>query len=410
MRERGKGSGSDEKGGGQMQIAERLLSVPPYPFAELARLKRKAIEEGVDLIDFGIGDPDQPTPRHIVEALREAARDPVTHQYDETGRGLREFREAIAFWYQQRFGVALDPEREVLRLIGAKEGLAHLAWAVLNPGDVALVPDPAYPVYNVAGMFAGARVYRLPLVEGSGYLPDLEAIPGEVLESARLIYLCYPNMPTGAVAEVDFYRRVVEFAIKHEVLVCLDMAYSELCFDGYRTQSLLQVEGAKAVAIEVHSLSKTYNMTGWRLGYAVGNAEVLDALEKLKSNVDSGAFLAIQRAGAAALGGPQECVDRMRAVYQRRRDLLVEGLAELGWRVAKPKATCYVWAPAPAGQKSAEVAERLLREAGILVTPGSAYGEHGEGYIRFSLTVQGGRAEEKIVEAVARIRDRVALR
>jgi LL-diaminopimelate aminotransferase len=392
-----------------MQIADRLLKTPPYPFAQLAALKAKAKEEGVDLIDFGIGDPDQPTPQHIVEALREAAGDPVTHQYDETGKGLPEFRQAVVEWYGNRFGVALDADREVLRLIGAKEALAHLAWSVLNPGDVVLVPDPGYPVYKVAALFAGAESHFMPLEAGTGYLPDLEAIPGEVLERARLMYLCYPNMPTGAVAEADFYRRLVEFARSHDVLVCLDMAYSELYYDGHRPQSMLQVEGAKEVVIEIHSLSKTYNMTGWRLGFAVGNAEAVDTLEKLKSNVDSGVFLAIQRAGVAALSGPQECVERMRQIYQKRRDLLVEGLAGIGWQVPKPKATCYVWAPTPKGYTSAGMAEALLREAGVLATPGSAYGKYGEGYVRFSLTVQGGRPEERIVEAVSRIKEKVPL-
>jgi LL-diaminopimelate aminotransferase len=393
-----------------MQIADRLLRTPPYPFAELARFKAKAKAEGVDLIDFGIGDPDQPTPPHVVKTLCEAARDPATHQYDETGKGLPEFRAAVASWYEKRFGVKLDQDREVLRLIGAKEGLAHLAWAVLNPGDAALVPDPGYPVYKVAADSAGADVHFMPLLETTGYLPHLDAVPADVLGRARLMYLCYPNMPTGAVAEADFYHKLVEFAVGKDLLICLDMAYSELSYDGYETQSLLQVEGAKDVAIEIHSLSKTYNMTGWRIGFAVGNAEALAALEKLKSNVDSGAFLAIQRAATAALAGPQKCVAEMRAIYQKRRDLLVEGLAELGWQMPKPRATCYVWAPVPKGYTSAAMAEALLREAGVLVTPGSFYGEHGEGYVRFSLTVQGGRPEERIAEATSRIKEKVGLR
>ena len=323
-----------------MQIADRLLRTPPYPFAELARLKAKARAEGVDLIDFGIGDPDLPTPAHIVAAAAAGLQDPVTHQYDETGKGLPEFRNAVAGWYARRFGTSIDPDREVLRLIGAKEGLAHLAWAILNPGDVALVPDPGYPVYKVASMFAGAEPYFLPLRAEAGYVPDLGAIPGSIGERARLLYLCYPNMPTGAVAEADFLKRVVEFAQGRNLLVCLDMAYSELAYDGYRAASLLQIEGGKEVGIEIHSLSKTYNMTGWRLGFAVGNPGALDALEKMKSNLDSGAFLAIQQAGAAALSGSQDCVAGICAVYQHRRDLLVEGLAAIGWAVPKPKATC----------------------------------------------------------------------
>ncbi len=390
-----------------MQVAERLLKTPPYPFAELARLKAEAKAEGVDLIDFGIGDPDQPTPDHIVAAMAEAARDPATHQYDETGKGLPEFREAVVSWYRDRFGVDLDPDKEVLRLIGAKEGLAHLAWAVLNDGDIALVPDPGYPVYKVAAMFAGAEPHFYPLRADSGYLPALAALPPAVVERARLLYLCYPHMPTGAVADLDFYRHLVEFARDKNLLVCLDMAYSELYYDEVKPPSLLQVDGAKEVAIEIHSLSKTYNMTGWRIGFAVGSAEALDALEKLKSNVDSGAFLAIQRAAAAALSGPQDCVARMRDIYRRRRDLLVDGLAGLGWDIPKPKATCYVWAPLPDGFTAAGMAETLLKEAGVLCTPGSAYGECGEGYVRFSLTVQGGRAEERIAEAVKRIGEKV---
>jgi len=392
-----------------MQIADRLLATPPYPFAELARLKGEARAAGADLIDFGIGDPDLPTPPHIVEALCEGARDPATHQYDETGKGLPAFRQAIAAWYQKRFSVPLDPDREVLRLIGAKEGIAHLAWTVLNPGDVALVPDPGYPVYKVASMFAGADVHFLPLSHESGYLPDLKGIPPDIVGRARLLYLCYPNMPTGAVAEADFYRSLVDFARDKNILICLDMAYSELCYDGCTPGSVLQIEGAKDVAIEIHSLSKTYNMTGWRLGFAVGNPEALGALEKLKSNVDSGAFLAIQRAGVAALAGPQDCVEQMRAVYQKRRDLLVDGLNQLGWRVPKPKATCYVWAPNPKGYDSAGLAQALLKDAGVLVTPGSAYGTCGEGYVRFSLTVQGGNPEQRIAEAISRIREKVRL-
>jgi LL-diaminopimelate aminotransferase len=393
-----------------MQIAQRLLDTPPYPFAQLAKLKAQAKAEGADLVDFGIGDPDQPTPPHIVQALCEAARDAATHQYDETGRGLPAFREAVAAWYQGRFGVDLDPEKEVLRLIGAKEGLAHLAWTVLNPGDVALVPDPGYPVYRVASMFAGAEVCFYPLQASSGYLPELEAVPPQVVERARLLYLCYPHMPTGAVAPRAWYEELVEWARRKDILVCLDMAYSELYYDGQRPGCLLSVPGAKEVAIEIHSLSKTYNMTGWRIGYAVGNAKALEALEDLKSNVDSGAWLAIQRAAVAALTGPQECVEKVRAIYQKRRDMLVEGLGRIGWQVPKPKATCYVWAPVPEGYNSAGMAEALLKQARVLATPGSAYGKQGEGYVRFSLTVQGGRPEERIAEAVERIRARVRLK
>ena len=390
-----------------MQIADRLLRTPPYPFAELARLKVEAKAQGVDLVDFGIGDPDLPTPEHIVQAAIKATQNPITHQYDETGKGLPEFRQAIAGWYQKRFGVALDPDKEVLRLIGAKEGLAHLAWTVLNPGDVALVPDPGYPVYRSASDFAGAQVHFMSMSVDTGWAPDLDAIPADMAKKARLMFLCYPNMPTTAVASKEFFKKVVSFAHDKNLLVCLDMAYSELAYDGYRPESLLQVDGAKAVTIEMHSLSKTYNMTGWRLGYAVGNPEAINALEKMKSNLDSGAFLAIQYAGVAALSGSQECVQQICSVYAKRRDLLVDGLAKIGWNIPKPKATCYVWAPVPKGYTSASMAETLLRDARVLATPGSAYGKCGEGYVRFSLTVQGGQPEARIAEAVSRIKEKV---
>jgi len=391
------------------QPAQRLLDTPPYPFAELARLKREALANGVDLIDFGIGDPDLPTPPHIVEAMKRAVEDPATHQYDETGKGLPEFRQAIIEWYQDRFGVALDSDKEVLRLIGSKEGLGHLPMAFLNPGDIALIPDPGYPVYGIASMFAGAERHFLPLKEENGFLPDLKAIPAAVAERAKLLFLCYPNMPTAAVAERDFYVELVEFARRHEILVCLDMAYSEVCFDGYESQSLLQVPGGKEVGIEIHSLSKTFNMTGWRLGFAVGNPAAIDILEKFKSYMDSGAFMAIQRAGAVGLNGPREAIEQNMAVYKKRRDLLVEGLNSLGWKIEKPRATFYLWAPVPTGYTSAKFAQLLLSEAGILVTPGSAYGKEGEGFVRFALTIQGGNAEDKIAAAVDRIREKLEI-
>jgi len=396
--------------------ADRLLHTPPYPFLELGRLKREAIAKGVDLIDFGIGDPDLPTPEPIVKAMQEAVADPTIYpsigrvnNYDETGSGLPEFRQAATAWYQRRFGVDLDPDKEVLRLLGSKEGIAHLPLAVLNPGDVALVPDPGYPVYKIAVMFAGAESHLMPLTKENDFLPDLEAIPTPVREKAKMMFLCYPNNPIAAVAEVDFFQRLVEFARRHNILIAMDLAYSEVSFDGYRCHSLLEVAGAKEVAIEFHSFSKTFNMTGWRLGFAVGNAEVLKILEKFKGYMDSGAFFALQRAGIVALNSPDSMVQQIMAVYQQRRDLLVDGLNTLGWQVAKPKATFYVWAPIPAGHTSATFAETLLSKAGILVTPGSAYGNHGEGYIRFSLTVQGGRAEDRIKEALQRIKAEITL-
>jgi len=391
------------------KAADRLLNTPPYPFLELARLKREAIAKGVDLIDFGIGDPDLPTPEPIVKAMQEATADPATHQYDETGNGMPEFRQAAAAWYQRRFGVALNPDNEVLRLLGSKEGIAHLPLALLNPGDVALVPDPGYPVYKIAVMFAGAESHLMPLTKENDFLPDLEAIPPTVRDKAKMMFLCYPNNPIAAVAELDFFRRLVEFARRHNILIAMDLAYSEVGFDGYCCHSLLEVEGAKEVAIEFHSFSKTFNMTGWRLGFAVGNPSVLKILEKFKGYMDSGAFFALQRAGIIALNSPDSLVQEIMAIYQQRRDLLVDGLNALDWQVEKPKATFYVWAPIPAGYTSASFAETLLAQAGILVTPGSAYGAHGEGYVRFSLTVQGGRAETRIKEALQRIKTEIKL-
>jgi len=389
--------------------ADRLLNTPPYPFLELGRLKREAIAKGVDLIDFGIGDPDIPTPEVVVKAMQQAVADPATHQYDETGNGLPEFREAVTAWYQRRFGVALDPGKEVLRLLGSKEGLAHFPLAFLNPGDLALLPDPAYPVYKIAVMFAGAEPHLMPLTPANHYLPDLEAIPAEVAKRAKMMLLCYPNNPTAATAEKDFYVRAVDFARRHNIFICLDMAYSEVSFDGYRCSSLLEIEGAKDIAIEFHSHSKTFNMTGWRLGFAVGNSTVLTMLEKLKGYMDNGAFFALQRAGITALNAPDEIVQKTMAIYQKRRDLLVDGLNSLGWKLRKPKATFYLWIPIPPGYTSAKFAETLLANAGILVTPGTAYGATGEGFVRLSLTIQGGNAEEKIHNAIKRLRDKVAL-
>jgi len=393
----------------ELRPSDRLLETPPYPFTALAAKKRELVAKGADLIDFGIGDPDLPTPDHIVEALCRAAHDPATHRYDESGLGIPEFRRAIADWYRKRFGVALDPDKEIVRLIGSKDGIAHLPWAIINPGDVALIPDPAYPVYLRGVRFAGGEPHIMPLLPQAGYLPDLDAIPHGTASKAKLMWLCYPNQPTAAVCDLAFYQRVVQFAQRHNILVALDLAYSEVTFDGYVAPSILQVDGAKEIAIEFHSLSKTYNMTGWRIGFAVGNAAAIKALGDLKSNVDSGVFAAIQRAGVAALTGPQDCVQRMREEYRLRRDILVDGLRALGCPVEKPRGTFYVWAAVPSGADSAAFAEALLAGAGIICTPGSAYGKHGEGFVRFSLTVEAGAqgAEARVREAVSRIKDRV---
>ncbi len=387
-----------------MHRAKRLDLVPPYLFGEIAALKQKALAEGRDLIDLGIGDPDQPTPRSIIQALQKFAEDPENHRYDESRAGVPDFLKAVAEWYQRRFGVGLDPNQEVLLLIGSKEGLAHLPWATLNPGDVSLVPDPAYTVYRVNTLLAGGEVYVMPLKAERNYLPDLGEIPSEVARRAKLLFLNYPNNPTGAVAPLSFFQQVVEFARDYDLLVCHDCAYSEVSYDGYKPLSFLQAEGAKKVGIELHSLSKSFNMTGWRIGFAVGNAEALEALRVLKSNVDSKQFPAITLAGAYALRYAWAEMEPTLRLYQRRRDILVEGLNSAGWKLEKPKATFYVWAPVPQGTTSLEFAKRLLEEAGVLVIPGIGYGEYGEGYIRMSITVPGDRNGERIAEAVERIR------
>lgn len=383
--------------------ASRLDKTPPYLFGEIAKLKAKALAEGRDLIDFGIGDPDQPTPRDIIEKLYEAAQDPATHRYDETPYGEPFFLQAVAEWYRRRYGVTVDPEGEILLLIGSKEGLAHLAWAYLDAGDVALVPDPAYTVYAINARMAGGETYVLPLKRENSFLPDLSAVPTEVARRAKLLFLNYPNNPTGAVATREFYQQAVEFARAYDILLVNDAAYSEVVYDGYRHPSLLQIEGAKEVAIEFNSLSKMFNMTGWRVGFASGNRDAIANLNKMKSYVDSKQFSAISRAAGYALLYADNT--RTLNLYQKRRDILVEGLQAIGWQVQKPKATFYVWVPTPDGLPSIEFAKQLLERAGILAIPGIGYGEHGEGYVRFSITVSGDHHGERVEEAVRRIRE-----
>ncbi len=385
-----------------VQPARRMQQIPPYLFGEIARLKAKALAEGKDLIDLGIGDPDQPTPAPIVQALCEAAADPRTHRYDETPAGEPELLKAFCEWFARRFGVELDPATQALLLIGSKEGLAHLAWAYIDPGDAALIPDPAYTVYRVNTLMAGGRVIPMPLLAQNGFLPDLASVPSEEAHRAKLLWLNYPNNPTGATATLEFYQQAVEFCREHNLLLVNDAAYSEVSFDGYRAPSVLQVPGALDVALEFHSFSKMYNMTGWRIGVAVGNTQAIAALNKLKSNIDSKQFPAISRAAAFAIRN----LDNRPTLelLQVRRDILVNGLRALGWDVPCPQATFYIWAPVPNGQKSIPFAGRLLEEAGVLVIPGIGYGEHGEGYVRMSLTVMGDRRGERCAEAVERIR------
>jgi LL-diaminopimelate aminotransferase len=376
-----------------MQLADRLKRLPPYLFAEIDKKKREARARGVDLIDMGIGDPDLPTPPHIIEALKRSAESPANHRYPDY-EGLLSFRTAVAAWYRQRFGVTLDPETEVLTLIGSKEGTAHMPLAFVNPGDIVLVPDPGYPVYAAGTWFAGGEVHFMPLRRSNGFLPDLDAIPADVARRAKLMYLNYPNNPTAAVATGDFFARVVRFAREHGVIVCHDAMYSELRFDGYRPPSFLETPGAKEVGIEFHSLSKTYSMTGWRIGFAVGNATAIGGLGKVKTNVDSGVFQAVQEAGIAALTGPQDVSERYRQIYQERRDVVVAGLRALGWEVDVPRAAFFVWAPVPRGGDSRHFAARLLDEVGCVITPGVGFGPSGEGFYRIALTIDAKRLQE----------------
>jgi len=373
--------------------SDRINSLPPYLFAAIDRGKIAAVKRGVDVIDIGVGDPDQPTPSHIVESLCEAARDTSTHTYPSY-TGLVTFREAASAWYSEHFGVEVEPQTEVLALIGSKEGIAHAPLAFLNAGDIALVPDPAYPVYKVGTTFAGGTPYMMPLSKENGFLPDLQAIPKNIAKKARIMFLNYPNNPTSATADKSFYKEVVEFAAENHIIVLSDNAYSEITFDGYRAPSFLNVDGAIEVGIEFHSLSKTYNMTGWRIGFAVGNRDVLDGIGRIKTNIDSGAFEAVQRAGITAMSGPQDCIGHMRKIYMNRRDALVKGLHNIGIAVAPPKATFYIWAAVPEGYSSIEFSTLLLNEAGIVATPGVGFGECGEGYIRFALTQPVERIEE----------------
>ncbi len=369
-----------------MKIARRIEKLPPYLFVEISKKIAEKKAKGEDVVTFGIGDPDIPTPPHIIERLCREAHDPVNHRYPESD-GLPELRRAVSEWYQKRFNVSLDPDKEVLPLIGAKEGIAHIALCFIDPGDTALVPDPAYPVYAIGTMLAGGRSYYLPLLEKNGFLPDLNSVPGYILKKTKLLWINYPNNPTGAVADLGFFQRVVEFARHNDLMVCHDGPYTEVAFDGYQPPSFMQADGAKEVGVEFHSLSKSYNMTGWRIGMLVGNAAMVDALKTVKSNIDSGIPQAIQYAAIEALRGPQDCIQEHNAIYQRRRDLVVEMLNNLGLEAKPPRAGLYIWVKIPQGYNSAEFATDLLEQVGVVVTPGTGYGRNGEGYVRLSLTI-----------------------
>jgi len=383
--------------------SKRLEAIPPYMFAELERKVSAKRAAGVDVISLGIGDPDMPTYPHIVEAMEAAVADPSTHQYP-SNRGRPEFREAFAGFYAERFGVEIDPETELIPAIGAKECIYNLCFAFLDPGDLALAADPGYPVYTGGPLLAGAEAELLPLVPELGFAPDLDAIGAEALERARLIFLNYPNNPTGAVAPDGLFERVVELAREHEILVVHDNAYSETTYDGYVAPSFLATPGAKEVGVEVFSLSKGYNMTGWRCAAILGNAEAVNSYWRLKTNIDSGLYEAVQLAGVAALQGPRAPLEQMNAVYARRRDLVVEALGALGVAVKPPQGTIYVWAPVPGGHTSTSFAELVLEQAGVVVSPGSMYGPSGEGFFRISLTTP----DDRIAEAVERLREHLA--
>lgn len=384
-----------------MRIAKRIESLPPYMFAELDRKLGEKRAAGIDVISLGIGDPDSPTPRHIVDALQRAAEDPTTHRYPSY-YGMPALREAIAGWIRDRFGVDLDPDTEVQPLIGSKEGVAHLPVAVVDPGDEVLVPDPGYPAFAIGTLLAGGSPVSMPLTADRQFLPDLPSVP--VSRATRLLWLNYPSNPTAAVAEPEFYEEAVAFAREHDLLLAHDAAYSELTYDGFTAPSVLQVPGAKDVAVEFGSLSKTYNMTGWRVGWIVGNADVVRALATVKTNIDSGIFNAVQQAAIAALTGPQEVVEQLRAVYQKRRDLVVGTLNSLGWDLEPPRGSIYVWLPTRDRMSSAEFCELLLDRARVAVSPGSGYGAAGEGYARISLSVP----DDRLAEALDRIREALA--
>lgn len=379
----------------KIQIAERLRKLPPYLFVDIDRQKRKAKKEGRDVIDLGIGDPDAPTPGFIINALSKAAKDPCNHHY-ALDSGMQELRETMAAWYRERFNVSLDPDSEILPLIGSKEGIAHIPLAFINPGDAALVPDPCYPPYRSGVMFAGGEVCSMPLKEENGYLPRLDSIDSGILHRVKIMFLNYPNNPTGAVCGKEFYKKVIDFASKNNIIVCSDAAYTEIAYDGYKPLSFLEVEGAKDVGVEFHSLSKTYNMTGWRIGMACGNSSIIAALAKVKANVDSGIFNAVQRAGIAALNGSKDDLEKRKMVYQKRRDVLVNGLNSIGWQVEKPKAAFYVWAKTLRGLDSMGMCRLLLTDANIVTTPGSGFGRYGEGYVRMALTVDKNRLKEAV--------------
>lgn len=382
-----------------IEVATRIKTLPPYLFAAIDKMKQEALARGVDIINLGIGDPDLPTPTPIIESLAQAAKNPKHHQYPSY-EGMLSFRKAVADWYRRRFNVTLDPANEVLTLIGSKEGIGHVHLAFVDPGDIVLVPSPGYPVYPVGTSFCGGVSHIMPLTKANGFLPDLNVIPKDVARKAKLMWLNSPNNPTSVIMSKDYFKRVVDFAQENHIIVCHDAAYSEIYYDGKRPASFLEIDGAKDVGVEFHSLSKTYNMTGWRLGFAVGNKDVLAGLGKVKSQLDSGVFEAIQAAGITALGLEDSVTDELRKIYQERRDTLVPGLKQLGLEVDPPPAAFYIWVTVPKGYTSASFTAHLLEKAGIVTTPGNGFGAPGEGYIRMTVCT----TKERLAEAVERIK------
>ncbi len=382
------------------ELASRIKHLPPYLFASIDVMKQKAIQKGADLIDLSIGDPDMPTPSLIVNAMKKAVEKPFNHRYP-LYEGMLSFREAVANWYKKRFGVKLDPQTEVLSLIGSKEGIGHIPLAFVNPGDTVLVPSPGYPVYSTGTLFANGKSYMMPLKEENDFLPDFNVIPEKVFLKTKLIFINYPNNPTSAVAPIKFYKKLVNIALKHNIIVCHDASYSEIYYDK-RPLSFMQIPNAKDVGIEFHSLSKTYNMTGWRIGFAVGNREVLAGLGKIKTNLDSGVFQAIQEAAIAALGMDNHILSEIRKTYEERGDILYSGLKNLGMHLRKPEATFYIWAKVPSHFDSMGLVTHMLNKAGVLATPGNGFGEAGEGYVRFALTAPVDRIQEA-VERIGKI-------
>lgn len=381
-----------------MQLARRMQALAPGIFTAMTKAKTEVEAKGVRVINLGIGSPDLPPAPHIIEALRQGVENPRNYTYP-IGGNLK-LHQALANWYKERFNVILDPQTEIITLMGSQDGLAHIAWAYINPGDIALVPDPGYPIYSASILLAEGELYPMPLLASNKFLPDLKAIPRDVAKKAKLMTINYPNNPVAASANADFFKEVVEFARNYDIIVCHDVAYAELAYDGFKPMSFLEVPGAKEVGIEFYSLSKTYNMAGCRIGFAVGNAEVLQALDTIKSNIDYGVFAAVQEAGIAALTGDQACVRQTAAIYQRRRDILIDGLGSLGWHMPKPQASMFVWAPLPNGYTSSmEFSIELLNKAGVLVIPGVAFGSQGEGYVRIGLV----QPAEELQEVIKRI-------